>query len=586
MAATLSGTFSSAPDTPSPVYPDRLIRPLPKRPLRSRLSPEAAESILYPPAPPATQLFYGSYSENGEAQDGKTYTQQNSAENYGQDQSPDRDHRHPYENGVEVESGDEDGPVVVRRSAGFRGSSLSPSTPTSNGQTQSNNPDSSQTKSSPAGMDGYDAFENTNNKKKRKIPTSGSLSSHHSSLTADLANMGISGLSSSSPSALGDGGGTGTYYGSGSPASASSSGISGPGRGRLGRHSLRSSGRNPLSTIHSPNSWLGGRSAGSRRDLSLSSQGATGDSGNKSDQGIISAAIANAAALSPTSKGQDNVSLLDQQNSKTSPTKTQFTFTCESDLSKSIALQPPNPYPLPQQQRLQNQSLPPTTTSTNQRDFATQGTQTSPSMGSGNSQQTQQSGPQPPAAGTQNNAPPKKPKRSASSIYALAARQRKIQQQYTNLHHPPNPEDIWICEFCEYEAIFGHPPEALIRQYEIKDRKERRRLAEKRRLLEKAKMKGRKSKKATKNAAKHAAAQQPAHHPAEHAAVDASGSHPDDYLGTEYDDESSPVPPPAPPQQTPTKQSAPAGTAARTSSAAGTAPSKGVGGGGGSGKAT
>lgn len=41
---------------------------------------------------------------------------------------------------------------------------------------------------------------------------------------------------------------------------------------------------------------------------------------------------------------------------------------------------------------------------------------------------------------------------------------------------------------------------ALIRQYEIKDRKERQRLAEKRRLLEKARMKGRKGKKANKKA--------------------------------------------------------------------------------------
>ncbi|KAL1970987.1 hypothetical protein VTN77DRAFT_2821 [Rasamsonia byssochlamydoides] len=583
MAATLSGTFSSAPDTPSPVYPDRLIRPLPKRPLRSRLSPEAAESILYPPAPPVTQLFYGSYSENGESHDGKGYMQQNGVDHYGHDHSPDRDHRHPYENGVEVESGDEDGPVVVRRSAGFRGSSLSPSTPTSNGQTHSGHLDSLQTKSSPAGMDGYDAFENTNNKKKRKIPTSGSLSSHHSSLTTDLANMGLSGSTASTPASLGDGGGTGTYYGSGSPASAAGSGISGPGRGRLGRHGLRNAGRNPLS-IHSRDSWLGGRSGAGRRDLSLSSH-ATGESGAKSDQGIISAAIANAAALSPTSKGQDNVSLLDQQTSKTSPTKTQFTFTCESDLSKSIALQPPNPYPLSQPQRLSNSSLP--STAQNQRDFATQGTQTSPNMGAANSQPAQQ-GSQQPASGTQaNNTSGKKTRRSPSSIYALAARQRKIQQQYANLHHPPNPEDIWICEFCEYEAIFGHPPEALIRQYEIKDRKERRRLAEKRRLLEKAKMKGRKSKKATKNAAKHAAAQQPAHHPTEHAAMDAPGSHPDDYLGTEYDDEPTSIPAPAPPQQTPTKPPAPSGTAARTSSATGTVQPKGVaGGGGGSGRAT
>ena len=203
--------------------------------------------------------------------------QQHSTDHYGHDHSPDRDHRHPYENGVDVESGDEDGPVVVRRSAGFRGSSLSPSTPTPNGQGHPSHLDSIQTKSSPAGLDGYDAFENTNNKKKRKIPTSGTLSSHHSSLTADLANMGLSCSSTTASAALGDGSGTGTYYGSGSPASAAGSGISGPGRGRFGRHALRSAGgRNPLS-VHSQNAWLSGRSGGNRRDLSLSSHVAPGN---------------------------------------------------------------------------------------------------------------------------------------------------------------------------------------------------------------------------------------------------------------------------------------------------------------------
>ncbi|KAJ5176647.1 uncharacterized protein N7482_002524 [Penicillium canariense] len=47
----LDGTFNSAPDTPSPVYPDRLIRPLPRRTLRSRLSIDAADTIHYPPTP-------------------------------------------------------------------------------------------------------------------------------------------------------------------------------------------------------------------------------------------------------------------------------------------------------------------------------------------------------------------------------------------------------------------------------------------------------------------------------------------------------------------------------------------------------
>lgn len=140
-----------------------------------------------------------------------------------------------------------------------------------------------------------------------------------------------------------------------------------------------------------------------------------------------------------------------------------------------------------------------------------------------------------------------KKKRSPGSIYSLAARQRKIQQQYTNIHHPPRLEDIWICEFCEYESIFGHPPEALIRQYEIKDRKERKRLAEKKRLLEKAKMKGRKTKKATKNS-KNAPGHQNYQQGYDRASVDhssATGSgHPDDdYLGHEYDDdEPSPIP--------------------------------------------
>lgn len=161
----------------------------------------------------------------------------------------------------------------------------------------------------------------------------------------------------------------------------------------------------------------------------------------------------------------------------------------------------------------------------------------------------------------------RKKKRSPGSIYALAARQRKIQQQYANLHHPPSIEDLWICEFCEYESIFGRPPEALIRQYEIKDRKERKRLAEKKRLLEKAKMKGRKNRKATKNATKNTAAQ-PGY---DRASVDhlsaggSGGGHEDDY--NDYDEEPAPVPgpppasfkPPLPPERTSTNSTVPPG---------------------------
>jgi hypothetical protein len=77
----------------------------------------------------------------------------------------------------------------------------------------------------------------------------------------------------------------------------------------------------------------------------------------------------------------------------------------------------------------------------------------------------------------------------------MAARQRKLTQEYNNYHSPRSKDAMWICEFCEYEDIFGAPPHAMIRYYEIKDRAERKKAAEKRRLLEKAKMKNRKGKK-------------------------------------------------------------------------------------------
>ncbi|RMY26510.1 hypothetical protein D0866_10827 [Hortaea werneckii] len=105
--------------------------------------------------------------------------------------------------------------------------------------------------------------------------------------------------------------------------------------------------------------------------------------------------------------------------------------------------------------------------------------------------------PLPPNQHGQQPAPPPKPKprRRPSKEYALAARQRQLQQEYTNYHHRPTKDNLWICEFCEYEDIFGVPPLAMIRRYEIRDRQERKKAEEKKRLLEKARAKGRKGKK-------------------------------------------------------------------------------------------
>ena len=161
-----------------------------------------------------------------------------------------------------------------------------------------------------------------------------------------------------------------------------------------------------------------------------------------------------------------------------------------------------------------------------------------------------------PGQNQQSTQPAPKPRRPAAKRYAMAERQRKLQQQYNNYHNPPREEDIWICEFCEYESIFGVPPIALVRQYEIKDSRERKRLAEKRRLLEKAKMKGRKGKKGTKNSAKSnnaATQQQPAstqhthsHHHDDPIPAHSHGTQSDEYYAEDYDDE---IPEPLPPQR-------------------------------------
>jgi len=75
-------------------------------------------------------------------------------------------------------------------------------------------------------------------------------------------------------------------------------------------------------------------------------------------------------------------------------------------------------------------------------------------------------------------------------------------QEERNRHYPPREDEIWVCEFCEYSRIYGEPPRALIRQYELKDRRVRQEEADRKRLLEKAKAKSRKAKKNAKAAAK------------------------------------------------------------------------------------
>lgn len=258
------------PDTTSPIFPDRPIRPLPKRPLRSRLSQEAADSIKYPPAPNTSDpVFYFPFENGDTANEAKVHVQQNlngyhsgNCEEYEHDGAA-------YDDGAD--SYDDESPVMVRRPAGFRagGSHSRPdSASQSRNRTQSQNHTDNNTflRSSPPGPDGYDAFENTNNKKKRKIPTSGAV--HSASLSTDIHTMGnLCSRDDVDWAVADDGAGVGQYYGSGNPATPANlinSALSGSGRGRYARSAGRSvGGRSPLPlgvSTNGSNAWMNGRS--------------------------------------------------------------------------------------------------------------------------------------------------------------------------------------------------------------------------------------------------------------------------------------------------------------------------------------
>ena len=175
--------------------------------------------------------------------------------------------------GYEAESDDEDSLGMIRQYEHQHRQALlaSPLRGHVNGNVRHHDPLSQSTVSSNDSMDGYDSFENTNNKKKRKIPTSGMLGNHHSSLSAEMANMGITPSRGDNSSPGLQEGGVGQYYGNGNsarPAGITGTGISGAGRGRYGRPGRRDfSGRSPLGlSMNGSNAWQNGRHPGGRRE--------------------------------------------------------------------------------------------------------------------------------------------------------------------------------------------------------------------------------------------------------------------------------------------------------------------------------
>jgi hypothetical protein len=238
-------------DTMSSLFPDRPIRPLPKRRLRERLSPEVADSIQYPPAPQTTTpLFYYAYSSRDDDPESPSHPSR--------DRAADARTHHVRRGGLGLESDDEE--ATLRRSAASRAISdtLTRSNRMSARQDQGKHANSRHPQSATSSADGsYDPFEVTNNKKKRKIPTAGDIPlnlshgvthSMHGPESPGTPIQSIEGhgeLSSPVPS---------SYYASAGLVS-SSHNISGPGRGRYGR--VRN-GRSPLRALSdSSSNWAG-----------------------------------------------------------------------------------------------------------------------------------------------------------------------------------------------------------------------------------------------------------------------------------------------------------------------------------------
>ncbi|KAF5019698.1 hypothetical protein F66182_8295 [Fusarium sp. NRRL 66182] len=501
-----------SPDTVSSLFPDRPIRPLPKRRLREKLSPEVADAIKYPPStheitplfyyPPYTLKDEGSPPRPVSASPSQPGRRTEAGRNYT-----------PRRNGAGLLDGDDE-------EAALRSTLVARSPPeiltraaqrsTKPGQAR---PNQQPPLSATSSADGYDSFENSNNKKKRKIPSAGdaTLNGTHA-LNNEIGSLAISASTGTPPTneTVNDI----TYSHSNVHPSTGSfttnnQGISGPGRGRLGRSR---NGRSPLRALSDGNNTWAGRGPKTTEPQWVSGE---------QSSGIISNAIANAEKLRP--QGQENVSLLQKHSvtTKSAPESTQFTFTCDSQVPGTIqwpgkcisrggggdagVLTRPKGH-------------------TGKHSMSTQAALgTSPGMAQSNGVHPDSASN---AASRGSGSSRRQSKRQLEKALDTAARRRRQIAAEKRRASPPNPADAWICEFCEYEEIFGEPPRALIRNYEIKDRRRRQEEADRKRLLEKAKAKSRKGKKSGKAPAR--GGQTTTQNPAQEQAppADLNNSHP------------------------------------------------------------
>lgn len=309
---------SRSPDTASPIYPDRAIRPLPRSRLKSRLSPEQASTIVYPPAPPplSPTLRFGPDGRSrpidpatglpaGHARGSDSHDADRGWDGY-HDEHVHADEAgctHVCTCGEDVDSGDDEvefdhpdyryhppthphpGPPLVPSMNGKPMDAIQRRLveASKNGARPPSLPHGGSLASS---ADGYESFENTSNKKKRKIPLSSANSSlQQHQLSAEMANMGLNG---GLDGAADDGGPVPVAVQHQAPhhlpnahaapaplATASGTGISGAGRGRYGRQNGygRNGERRPLG-----NSMSGGNGSYAPPRSGAAKNGETGHS--------------------------------------------------------------------------------------------------------------------------------------------------------------------------------------------------------------------------------------------------------------------------------------------------------------------
>lgn len=246
-----------SPETISLLFPDRPIRPLPRRRLLERLSRETADSITYPLATHDSISLFCFPSYNLKDESSTQNVEPASPLQQGRRSEPGR-RLLLKGNGSSLMKGI-DNEFFIRSTPTPRSPPdiLNRVTRHSTRPDQRQGSDANAPLSTTSSVDGYDSFENTNNKKKRKIPIVGdSAVNVIHALTHDGSSLSISAGVQSSLGQVNQGANVQVSAGwtEKNSYATGNQGISGSGRGRLG---LPRHGRSPLETLpDTSSSWL------------------------------------------------------------------------------------------------------------------------------------------------------------------------------------------------------------------------------------------------------------------------------------------------------------------------------------------